>query len=108
MRGGEAVSDPRDAALAAEYAENARLTTSGWLSSPLVFRIELALFAILAVIAVIAGRWALLAGIAIPVAFLLASRLTMRYVQHRIDAAAEQNRRLAEQFEGTSEPPGTY
>ena len=99
MRGGEAVSDPRDAALAAEYAENARLTTSGWLSSPVVFRIELA---------VIASRWALLVGIAIPVTFLLASRLSMRYVQHPIDAAAEQNRRLAEQFEGTSEPPGTY
>jgi hypothetical protein len=105
MRRGEAVSDPRDAALAVQWAENSRALRKPALRLPL--GIEVVFVAVVVFGAVLTRHWTGLVAAVIPLAGFLWFRWAMGRLGRRIDASLEKNRALAKQFAGTSARPET-
>jgi membrane protein implicated in regulation of membrane protease activity len=100
VRRGEAVEDPRDAALAVEFIDaqqqlaRKRTPGSGWMK-----RVHYLVLALLAVSVAMATPDLRLIGFGLlPLGYLLAIRLFVHRLQGRLASAREKNERLAGRF----------
>ena len=103
LRRGEAVSDPRDAALAVQRAESARAMRTGAMRLPLIPEIAFAAVVLAAVF--VTRDWMHLLLVAICLTGILWFRLAMARLGRIFDASVEKHRELAKRFGGTSVPP---
>jgi hypothetical protein len=99
VRRGEAVDDPRDAALALEFIDHQQLTRDraqggGWTS-----RLHYGLLALLAVsVALTTPDFKLIGFALLPLGYLLAIRLFVHRLRGRVASAREKNEQLAGRF----------
>ena len=101
MRRGEAVADPREAALAVRWAENARALRKPVWRLPLVIELGLLAFFLLGVL--VSRHWLGHITVLLPLVGFVWIRSLMERMYRRADASLEKNRELAKQFAGTSE-----
>ena len=99
VRRGEAVDDPRDAALALEFIDHQQLTRDrahggGWTS-----RLHYVLLALLAIsVGLTTPDFKLIGFALLPLGYLLAIRLFVHRLQGRVASAREKNEQLAGRF----------
>jgi hypothetical protein len=99
VRRGEAVDDPRDAALALEFIDHQQLTRDrahgkGWVS-----RLHYVLLALLAVsVALTTPDFKVIGFAFLPLGYLLALRVFVHRLQGRVSSAREKNEQLAGRF----------
>jgi hypothetical protein len=99
VRRGEAVDDPRDAALALEFIDHQQLTRDrahgkGWVS-----RLHYVLLALLAVsVAFTTPDFKVIGFAFLPLGYLLALRVFVHRLQGRVSSAREKNEQLAGPF----------
>jgi hypothetical protein len=98
---GEAVADPREAALALQWAEHARALRKPALQLPLGVELGLLGFFLLGVL--VTRHWVGLITLLVPLVGFLWFRSLMKRMYRRADASLAKNRELAKQFAGTSE-----
>jgi hypothetical protein len=99
VRRGEAVDDPRDAALALEFIDHQQLTRDrahgkGWAT-----RLHYVLLALLAVsVALTTPDFKVIGFAFLPLGYLLALRVFVHRLQGRVSSAREKNEQLAGRF----------
>ena len=100
VRQGEAVEDPRDAALALEFIDaQQRLTEKSFHGASWTIRLHILLLGALAVsIAVVRPDVKLIAFSLLPLAYLLAIRLFASRLRSRVASAREKNEQLLGRF----------
>jgi hypothetical protein len=99
VRRGEAVDDPRDAALALEFIDHQQLTRDRAHGKGWVTRLHYVLVALLAVsLALTTSDFKLIGFALLPLGYLLAIRLFVHRLRGRVASAREKNEQLAGRF----------